>query len=41
MDDANAAWHDASVVRREAFATQPWWKTALFAIDPRRLRRSR
>jgi transglutaminase-like putative cysteine protease len=39
VDDAQAAWRDASVVRREAFATKPRWQAALFAINPRRLRR--
>jgi transglutaminase-like putative cysteine protease len=38
VDDAESAWRDASAVRKEAFATKPWWKQALFAINPRRLR---
>jgi transglutaminase-like putative cysteine protease len=37
--DAEEAWRDAGDVRREAFATKSRWKYALFAIDPRRLRR--
>ena len=39
--DAEEAWRDASAVRREAFATQPKLKQALFAINPRRLQRKR
>ncbi|MEY2473024.1 MAG: hypothetical protein QOK28_2353 [Actinomycetota bacterium] len=39
--DAEEAWRDASVVRREAFATQPRWKLLVFAVNPRRLRRRR
>jgi transglutaminase-like putative cysteine protease len=39
LEEANDAWRDASVVRREAFATKARWKQALFAINPKRLRR--
>ncbi len=36
--DADAALHDANDVRRRAFATGSFWKLALFAVNPRRLR---
>ncbi|HUR77214.1 MAG TPA: transglutaminaseTgpA domain-containing protein [Acidimicrobiales bacterium] len=38
---ASQAWRDAAEVRRYALATRPRWKTILFSIDPRRLRRVR
>jgi transglutaminase-like putative cysteine protease len=36
---AEAAWRDASDVRRRAFATKSRWKFLTFALNPRRLRR--